>query len=172
MRKFKVITFLMIVFALFLAGCGKNEGGSASSNGEISSDKKQKEGEELNLLNHLSDVESLLDVDHEHYPFTDINGFDYETMTYIDENIAMSSVSQDSNIGTAINWKTGESIWDEDRKVFADGHSKKPVVDGWLYYKWGEEGPKKVSIDPDLKNNKEEEIDDLEYEVFSSEFLF
>lgn len=174
MRKFTWITYIMILTMLFIVGCS-----NAEEEAEVESDsesagteeKAQEAGEELNLLNHKSDAEALLDVEHEHYPFTEEGGFKYEYMTYIDEDVAISSVDPDTGLAAGLNWKTEELIWDEDVAVFADGYSENPIVDGWLYYKWNDDEYKKITIDPNEENN-EEEIDEEEYEIFSNEFLY
>lgn len=165
----KAIRLLIPCFlVIFITGCGtEDETSSDSVEGNEKEEEQEKEKGlvELNLYEDENSANELLDVEHEHYADTEY--WDSTMITYFNEDIAISNMDEYSS--TAVNWKTGEPIWEDKVDRSRERFSETGVYDDELFFQLDGDY-KKIGITTDPAENTEEESSEEEFILRTSKY--
>ncbi|MDX8047032.1 hypothetical protein SH601_13645 [Gracilibacillus sp. S3-1-1] len=154
----KLFIFLCLCVVLF--GCSSEEAQS-TENGEDTSNQKTGNNEltDLNLYEEHDGVtvEPLTDVEHNHYPHQEILTENF--VAYLDEDVALA---QRESTAWAMNWKTGEPVWEPNGYLRSSAYSEFNAYDKKLYYK-EEDEYKTIGISLKPEENTTADISEEEY---------
>lgn len=163
------ITVLLLVFlSILFVSCSNAEENNEDAKG--TTETSSSSGQVVINLYDSDRPDDLLDISQKHYE--PIEGLDYDTVNYIDENIFISAGSTLDEYSKAVHLQTGENIWDHDTSVNIPSYLEAPIYQGELYHYTSvyESDGGKITLHTDPEKNEAETVDEETLNIYMNEF--
>ncbi|WP_163582146.1 PQQ-binding-like beta-propeller repeat protein [Gracilibacillus saliphilus] len=157
----RIYSLLFMIVVLLLTACGEDNNAGSNNEGSSNSKNENEDVVTLNLYEENGNLNNLADVDHDFYE--DNGVWDSSRVVYMDDEVAVYY----EDVGLiAIDWKTGDVIWED--KYIPMGSGVSEVVNGYVYYHNEDESK---YMKRSIYEDSTEEIDEDEY-VFKAKTYY